>query len=370
MTIGKNTYSYNWLSFDPELMKEFNWFLRKINQRACINFGFIDEEYEAVNRHGKPDPGLGRDVEYFHPTITLDDRMKYIGMVIAQAPMSTMNILGNTLISHFYGGRGVHQAITGKEDPNDCFVDFDRIQDGDARYVMELRTHADNAKKRKLPIWGTTELHTSIQGASRNFCRQKYSDPNRLFHTIDVCEWVANFRDNGLLRDLLQATHIKEAYTALRTQKGIGEYYGFHAAASSSVLPQVKYNHDQRFVAPGPGARFTIQKLWPNAPGKLYDEAIYFLRENSDLVGLTKDVEFHKKAFNFATKDGKIFADDQDSLKYYGTEVLCCQFGIYLQIRDDPRACERRKVARADNFGGAAKATPEVEKSPLEQFLS
>ena len=370
MTIGTNTYNYDWLKLDQELMKEFNWFLRKINQRACINFGFIDEKYEAVNRHGKPDPGLGFDVEYFHPTITLDDRMKYIGTVIAQADMSVMNILGNTLISHFYGGRGVHQAITGKDDPNNCFVDFDRIQDGDARYIMELRTHADNAKKRKLPIWGTTELHTSIQGASRNFCREKYGDKNRLFHTIDVCEWVANFRDNGLLQGLLQTDHIKGAYDLLRSQKGIRAYYSFHAAASSSVLPQVKYHHDQRFVDPGPGARFTIQKLWPNAPAKLYAEAVYFLRENSDLVGLTKDVEFHKKAFNFTTKDGKIFQHDQDSLKYYGTEVLCCQFGIYLQIRDDPRACERRKVARADNFGGAAKATPEVEKSPLEQFLS
>ena len=367
MTIGSNTYKFDWMTYDKVIMEEFNWFLKKINQRACINFGFIDEVYEPKNRAGELDPGLGKDVEYFHPTITLDDRMKYIGTVIAQQDMSVMNILGNTLISHFYGGRGVHQAVTGSEDPNDCFVDFDRIQDGDDAYIKELRGHAENAKKRKIPIWGTTELHTSIQGASRNFCRQKYNEKDRLFHTIDVCEWVANFRDNGLLKGLLDAKHIKDAYTALRTQKGIGEYYGFHAAASSSVLPQVQYNHDQRFVAPGPGAKYTIQKLWPNAPAKLYDEAVYFLRENSDLVGLTKDVSFHKKAFNFATKDGKIFVDDQDSLKYYGTEVLACQFGIYLQIRNDPKACERRRVARAATFGKSPQAA--VSSSPLDQFL-
>ena len=65
---------------------------------------------------------------------------------------------------------------------------------------------------------------------------------------------------------------MKEIYTLLREQPGIGEYYGFHGAASSSVLPQVKYHHDQRFVSPGPGAVYTIKLLWPDAPKKLYDE--------------------------------------------------------------------------------------------------
>ena len=87
--------------------------------------------------------------------------------------------------------------------------------------------------------------------------------------------------------------------------------------------------------------------MWPDAPKKLYDEAIYFMRENSDEIGLTKDVVFHPKAFNINKKDGtKLFQYEQDSLKYYGTEVLSCQFGVYLQIREDERACARRRVAR------------------------
>jgi len=326
-------------------MLDFNHFLKKVNERATIHQGYSDAIYESNNRHGDVDYGLGENVEYFHPTITLDDRMRFIGTQIASAPMSLTNIVGNTIISHFYGARGVHWAVSGAEN---VFVDFDRIADGDAEYISTLRSNIDKAIKAKQPIWGTTELHTSIQTAGRNFCRQKYNDPDRKFHPIDVSEWVASFRDAGIINGMLECPHMSDVYKLLRTLPGVGEYYGFHCAASTSVLPQMQYNHDQRFVAPGPGAVYTIGLMWPNAPKKLFDEAIYFLRENSDEVGLTKGVEFHEKAFNIPLSNGsKLFKEEQDSLKYYGTEVLCCQFGVYLQIRDDEKACARRQVARA-----------------------
>lgn len=339
------SYNYNWNSFDRDLMRDFNWFLYKINQRACINLGYIDERYEPLNRLGEEDWGLGENVEYFHPTITLDDRMRYICQVIARQPMSEFSILGNTIISHFYGARGVHQTITGSNDPNNCFVDFDRVANNDQDYITLLRNTVERETKlNKKPVWGTTELHTPIQTGARNYCRIKYNNPNRQFHTIDVIEWVASFRDSGLYDKMIKSDHLRDTFKALTQERGIGEYYGFHCSTSTSVLPFMKYHHDQRFVAPGPGARYTIAKLWPEAPSKFYDEAVYFLRENADSIGLTENVNFHEKAWNI---DG-IFDHPQDSLKYYGTEVLCCQFGIYLQIRNDKKACERRKVSRIE----------------------
>ena len=69
--------------------------------------------------------------------------------------------------------------------------------------------------------------------------------------------------------------------------------------------------------------------------------------ENGDEIGLTENVVFHPEAFNINLPGGKkLFEYPQDSLKYYGTEVLSCQFGVYLQIREDERACARRRVAR------------------------
>ena len=349
-------YGYDWWSYNKRIMRDFNWFLYKINQRACINLGYLDETYEAVNREGEVDYGLGRDVEYFHPTITLDDRMRYIGQNIASAKMSDFNILGNAIISHFYGARGVHQTVTGSDDPTDCWVDFDRVERNDQDYIHWLRKTVEHETSvNKKPVWGTTELHTSIQGGARNYCREKYGDPNRKFHTTDVIEWVSSFKTIGLADKLLyEVDHIGGAYDELTKLKGIGEYYGFHCAASTSVLPMMKYHHDQRFVAPGPGARYTIKLMWPDAPTKLYPEAIYFLRENSEEIGLTENVYFHPKAYNI----DNIFEFPQDGLKYYGTEVVSCQFGIYLQIREDKKACERRKVSRLDN-----------NRSTLEAFL-
>lgn len=343
-------YDFDWSNFNKEIMGDFNWFLYKVNQRACINHGYDDSKYEGVNRKGEIDYGLGINVEYFHPTITLDDRMRFIAENISTADISLFSIVCNTFISHFYGARGVHQLLTQTNDVSKCYADFDRIADNDQKYIQQLRSNLDYAKEMKYPIWGTTELHTSIQTSGRNYCRKKYNDPNRSFHPIDVCEWVASFRDNGVFEGMKSANHIGEIYKLLRTQPGIGDYYGFHAAASTSVLPQLKYHHDQKFVAPGPGAVYLINQLWPNSPKKLHAEAVYFLRENSDEIGLTTNVNFHEKAQNIFVKGKPIFSEPQDGLKYYGTEVLCCQFGIYLQIRNDKKLCDKRKVSRSESI--------------------
>lgn len=346
------TYNYDWWKYDTDLIKEFNHFLIKVNERACIQHGFMDHKYQPVDRFGNFDYGLQFDVEWFHPTITLDDRMRFIVENIASSGMSKNNIICNTLISHFYGGRGVHFIISGQKD---VFVDFDRVPK-DQEYVRHLRSNAERAKADGSPIWGTTELHTSIQTAGRNYCRQLYGDPNRAFHPVDVIEWVASFKDSGLIDELRKADHIEEAYKSLRTLPGIGEYYGFHGAASTSALPMLKYHHDQRFVAPGPGAVHTISQIWPNAPKKLYAEAVYFLREQAEKIGLVDNVYFHPKAYNI----GENFSFPQDSLKYYGTEVACCQFSVYMNIRNDPKRCAKRKVARVK----------EKEETSLESFIT
>ena len=63
--------------------------------------------------------------------------------------------------------------------------------------------------------------------------------------------------------------------------------------------------------------------MWPEAPRKLYAEAVYFLRENGEECGLTKDVWFHPEAYNIDMPDGtKLFREQQDGLKYYGTPLF------------------------------------------------
>ena len=54
------SYNYNWWAYNKEIMRDFNWFIYKINQRACINLGYLDEEYTNTNRKGKIDYGLAK----------------------------------------------------------------------------------------------------------------------------------------------------------------------------------------------------------------------------------------------------------------------------------------------------------------------
>ena len=69
---------------------------------------------------------------------------------------------------------------------------------------------------------------------------------------------------------------------------------------------------------------------------------------------MTDNVYFHPKTFNvWNDKDTPVFEYSHDSLKYYGTEVLSCQFGIYLQIRNNLKACLKRRVSRSDDFNSS-----------------
>jgi hypothetical protein len=65
---------------------------------------------------------------------------------------------------------------------------------------------------------------------------------------------------------------------------------------------------------------------------------------------LLKDVEFHPSTFNRISNGIKIFDDDQNELKTYGTEVFHCQFGIYERLKCNPHLIKHRKVSRSDDF--------------------
>ena len=158
--MSSTKYNYDWYNYNTELMKEFNWFLYKINERSNIQLGYVDDVYENVNRHGKVDYGLQEDVEYFHPTITLDDRMRFIGQEIASLDTSIMNIVGNTFISHFYGGRGVHFLASGKD--NVAFCGYHGWHDW---YLATNMNNSKNLDKQLLPGLKTRGVSQSFKNS-------------------------------------------------------------------------------------------------------------------------------------------------------------------------------------------------------------
>jgi hypothetical protein len=243
-------------------------------------------------------------------------------------------------------GRCIHSLLSGKTNPKEAHLDFERIN-SDPKYVESLRENADYAKLHGYKLYGTTELHTSLQTAARNFCRVKYSDPTRAATFLDIAEWVAGFIDSGLVSSLLNAKTLNEVYTLINSQRGIGAYYGYHLAVDCSLIPGTVYHHDEPFCVPGPGCCHTLNLLFPTLKEKVkkmpYGDLIVWIRDHQKEI--YPELTFHEALWNITNeKSGKkMFEFNQDKLMVYGLEVGHCQAGIYMRLKEQPSLIPKRK---------------------------
>jgi hypothetical protein len=87
-------------------------------------------------------------------------------------------------------------------------------------------------------------------------------------------------------------------------------------------------------------------------------ERVVWIRENQKEI---LDIEFHKELWNYTSTNGiKIFEDEQNELKSYGTEVSLCQYSVYCRLKNNPHLIKNRKVARS---------TPKPVKQVLTEKL-
>lgn len=321
-----------------QVVDRIGYFFNKVNDRALYQMG-IKDSYD-----NEGDEALGETVEYFHPQITLDDRMRYIMENIVLSNMSMDNIICNTIISHFYGGRGIHQILTRDPNPKTALVDFERLL-VDKEYEMTIRKNIDDALSIGLGVYGTTELRTSLYGASNTFVAESRDLP-RNADKINILLWVASFIPRGITKRMAAVNSLQEMYNILTEIEGVGQYYGYHCSTSNSVNPRINIDHDERFCVPGPGARLTLDMMFPPDCGIPHGDRVIWFRENyKDLIG---DIYLHESTHNVIVGDTKIFQHEQNELKTYGCEVGLCQFGVYSRLSDNKSLINKRKVARAD----------------------
>lgn len=335
---------------DRDELKKFEYFLHKVNEKWEYQYGLRDSYDDGG------DAALGQDVEYFGSVTTADDRLRYIIENIVAIPdeiLSPANKIGNTIISHFYGARGIHQIMTGISDPKHAHVDFELLH-SDQDYLETLKVNADAAKRAKKKFYGTTELHTSLQTAGRNYCRVKYNDPNRAASNLDILEWIAAWTVNGVIDKMLNAKTLKEMYAILTTNNGIGEYYGYHCSTSNSVNYALPFHHDEYFCMPGPGARTTLNAMFKPLMDKgvvkkmPYGDLAIWIRNHQHVI-FEQKLLIHPFFHNYLVDDKKVFTHEQDELKVYTTEVSLCQYGIYNYLCKNPHLINKRKVARLED---------------------
>lgn len=328
-------------SLDWNRVNEVERFFIKVNERLLYKMG-VEPSYSTDG-----DDALGMDVEYFHFNITGDDRMRYIGTnIVLEDSLTPRNKLCNAIITHLYGGRCINSLLTGKTNPKEAHLDFERINT-DPKYVQWMYDNAAYAKLHGYKFYGTTELHTSLQTAARNFCRTKYSEPERAASNTDIVEWVAGFIDTGLVDDILNAKTLEEAFIKINTVRGIGAYYGYHLVVDSSLTPGTKFHHDEKFCVPGPGACHTMDLLFPTLKQKVkkmpYGDLIVWIEQNQQK--LYPRVTFHPALYNVENPDNgkKMLKFDQTKFMVYGLEVGHCQYGIYDRLKNNTSLIEKRK---------------------------
>jgi len=348
-------------SLDWDVLKDYEHFVKMVNRRTLFQKGIVDS-------YTPSDPALGLEVEYFHPSITADDRMVYIMENIVTIPgLKWQNVIGNTIISHFYGARGVHNILTGIDDDKKAHIDFIKLGKEQiefkkteivGEYTKHLRELAVQAKLNKQKVWGTTELHTSIQTAGRRFVNEWYLGNARHDDKgtwSNVSEWIASWThlpsrynpNKTVMQGMREAKDLSEGFAYLTGENMIGDYYGYHCSTSNSVNPKLNFSHDSKFVAPGPGAVETLELMFPNLSKKdvPLGERVVWIRENQKEI---LDIEFHKELWNYTSTNGiKIFEDEQNELKSYGTEVSLCQYSVYCRLKNNPHLIKNRKVARS-----------------------
>ena len=330
---------------DVQRFNDFKYFVNEVNTRSEWQRGLI-ERYEFKEY------ALNPDTEYFHPMITYDDRMVYIMeniVGLSDSDLSQYDKIGNTIISHFYGARGIHQIATRENEPKKAHVDFKNyFKSGEREFV---RRNLELAGTAGLPIYGSTELRTSLFEAANIYQVKRFGSSAERVHPGNIMDWVAGLGEDGMFEDMMNSNSSKETFGILTRNRGIGSYYGFHCSTSNSVNPGLNWSNDENFVRPGPGSQYTLGILFPKATKKeiTSGDLIIWFRHNQRFFGFD-EVVIHESAHNVLDyKNDKILEKDQTEMMTYGSEVGMCQYGIFCRIRNDRKAIERRKVARVSN---------------------
>lgn len=353
---------------DVEKFHDFKYFVEEVNKRAEWQRGY-SKSYQYKEY------ALNPDTEYFHPMITYDDRMVYIMeniVSLSDSELSPDNKIGNTIISHFYGARGIHQVATRENDPKKAHVDFENYFTTSER--ARVRKNLELAVKGKLPLYGTTELRTSLFGAANKYQVERFGSSADRVHPGNIMDWVAGMYDDGTFEAMKKSQSADETFKILTNKAGIGNYFGFHCTTSNSVNPGLAWDNDSNFVKPGPGAQYTLKLLFPKASSKeiASGDLIIWFRHNQKFFGFG-EIQIHESARNILDYKGdKILSKDQTEMMTYGSEVGMCQYGIFCKIRSDKKAIDRRKVSRlgdVDVVKELNKVEYQTNPQTLEAFM-
>lgn len=301
----------------------------------------------------------GRSVPYFHPNRSFHDEIIWLNENVFYNPDCTFeDRLINAAIVKFYGPSNTISLLT--QETGYPFVKYDSLVN-DEKYVLQCMVNMENAKRRGEKIYGTTELRTSLQTESRNFTRliktpydvliNAEPQPDRQSRTSDMFYWFTllgpRFADFYSKKPTME-----ESFNFLTSHRGIGNYYGYHFSTNLARMPEIgtpallrpnatfgNLDEDDDFVAPGVGAMITINWFYEHLGFSISSEV------GAKVIRQIRDTQH--EFFDFTGENEEILNVVSETGRFttFGTEISCCQFGVFLRLRDSKKMALNRANA-------------------------
>ena len=301
----------------------------------------------------------------------------------------------NSAVVKFYGPSATLKLMTEGTDWN--YVNYNEYKNN-PDYVQALMDNLEMTRVNGTKIWGTTELRTSLQTASRNYTRQHPSlaDINgstnglvkstpaneqleRKMRPSDMLHWIMGLSDDWI-EFYKSRPDMQKSYEFLTSHRGIGPYYGYHFSSNLARMPGVgsssiiDIEHGKKFrslnishgnldenadyVVAGPGASATFSALFPDYPSnqQTTTHAILAIRDNQEDFFEMSAKEI--RCLNTVTETGRFTT--------FGIEISMCQYNVFERCAADSKLAASRAKAPISQAKSCSVSTPK----PLNIFMT
>ena len=345
-----------------EKQKVFADFVKEMNRREkLVRF----DQTETFDTFRHKDDGIdygfgfkvrGKGVPYFHPNRSFHDEVIWLNRnLYFNDEVSFEDRLINSCLVKFYGPSNTLAIMS--RDTDWGYVKYDELI-GNEDYQLKVMENLHRATQAGEKIFGTTELRTSLQTASRNYTRlietpfdKKYGtyDIGRKGRGSDIFYWFTHL--GPLFVDFYSTKpNMEQSFNFLNSFRGIGNYYGYHLSSNLARMPYLgtllssegelgNLDEDDDYIATGVGAMDTVKWFledYTKSPNRAVGDKLVnaykrdqkdFLQMNDEQWQTLKDVS---ELGRFTT---------------FGCEISLCQFSVYRRLHDNSKLAWKRADA-------------------------
>ena len=277
---------------------------------------------------------MRQEVSYWNPNRSKHAEVYWLENFVFRPEVSMVNRICNAMTVKFVG-RPTTTLLACDTWDYAQVIDFEHYKI-DPKYRAEINNNVDE-NRFDIKVWGTTQLHTSLQTSARNYCRE-VDNSQETFKLSHMIRWISYLDDKGMSDVVMnQNNRLRDVGNWLGEIRGIGPYYSYHPPCNFSRdddLPNIDEDDDYCLV--GPGAQRGLEYVFPDVKFKnndIMEEYILAIRDHQyDFF------EFKNDEFDFY----KLNLERGGRLTTFGVEITLCQFDVFMNIRDNEESQRKR----------------------------